>query len=196
MKIGYIRVSTKEQKTDRQDFAFDKLELDKIFSESISGKNINRPELSSMLDFVRDGDILYIESLSRLGRSMKDLVSIVEILNEKNVQLVSLKENIDTTTPQGKLMFHIFASLSEFERETIRQRQKEGIEVAKRKGKFKGRKPIKVNKTRFEELYFRWKDDEITAVEMMRMLKMKKTTFYKKVKEYETLRGDLKNVRD
>lgn len=185
MKVGYIRVSTKEQNTIRQESAFDKLNLDKIFMEKISGKDTNRPQLNDMLNYVRDEDVLYIESLSRLGRSTKDLINIVEKLNEKNVQLVSLKESIDTTTPAGKLMFHIFASLAEFERETIKQRQQEGIEEAKKLGKFKGRKPIEIDDKMFERLYNKWKSGEIKAVEVMKELKLKPNTFYRKVRSYE-----------
>jgi DNA invertase Pin-like site-specific DNA recombinase len=185
MKVGYIRVSTKEQNTARQDEAFTSLGLDKIYSEKISGKNTKRPQLQAMLSYVREGDTLYIESLSRLGRSTKDLIDIVEQLNEKNVQLVSLKESIDTTTPTGKLMFHIFASLAEFERDTLKQRQLEGIAIAKKEGKFKGRTKINVNEKLFIEVYNIWKSGSITAVEAQKRLKLKPNTFYRRIQKYE-----------
>jgi DNA invertase Pin-like site-specific DNA recombinase len=184
MKVGYIRVSTEEQKTARQDNALNGL-VDKVYSESISGKNTNRPQLKAMLEYVREGDILYIESLSRLGRSTKDLINIVEELNNNNVQLISLKENVDTTTPQGKLMFHIFASLAEFERETIKQRQLEGIIEAKKNGVYKGRQEIKVDDNKFIEVYNKWKNGKLKAVEAMKTLELKANTFYRRVKRYE-----------
>jgi DNA invertase Pin-like site-specific DNA recombinase len=190
VKVGYIRVSTKEQNTARQDSAFSKLELDKIFTEKISGKNRKRPQLEAMLNYIREGDSLYIESLSRLGRSTKDLINIVEELETKNVQIISLKENIDTNTPAGKLMFHIFASLAEFERDTIKQRQAEGIEEAKKLGKFRGRKKITIDEKMFEKYYNKWKiEKEITAVQARKELGLKRNTFYRRVADYERKKG-------
>ena len=189
VRVGYIRVSTKEQNTARQDNAFSKLELDKIFTEKISGKDRKRPQLEAMLSYIREGDTLYIESLSRLGRSTKDLINIVEELEVRKVQIISLKENIDTNTPSGKLMFHIFASLAEFERDTIKQRQAEGIEEAKKLGKFKGRQPIKIDEKMFEKYYNKWKEKEITAIRAMKELNLKSNTFYRKVKSYERQKG-------
>jgi DNA invertase Pin-like site-specific DNA recombinase len=185
MKVAYIRVSTKDQNTARQDEVFKEMEITKIFSEKISGKNANRPELKLMLDYVREGDVLFVESFSRLGRSTRDLIEIVDQLNKKSVQLVSLKEKIDTTTPAGKLMFHIFASLSEFEREVLKQRQKEGIELAKKAGKYKGRKPIPINFEKFKNVYEEWKSGKIKAVEAMKKINLQKSTFYRIVKKYE-----------
>lgn len=131
--IAYIRVSTTDQNTARQEEALKIYNIDKFFKEKISGKNIkDRPELIKMMEYVREGDVLYVESISRFGRSLKDLLSLIEQLNNKGVQFKSLKEgSIDTTTPTGKLVYSIFSSLAEFERETIRQRQAEGIAIAK-----------------------------------------------------------------
>lgn len=143
-KIGYIRVSTIEQNTDRQEIALEDIGMDKIFIEKASGKNTNRPELKKMLEYVREGDVLYIESISRLARSTRDLLSIVQQLQEKKVELISLKEHIDTTTPQGRFILTIFAALSELERENTLQRQKEGIVAARIKGKRFGRPKIDV----------------------------------------------------
>jgi DNA invertase Pin-like site-specific DNA recombinase len=183
-KIGYIRVSSIEQKTDRQMDLFSKLGLNKIFQEKVSGKNTDRLQLQKMLEYIREGDTLYIESLSRLGRSTKDLINIVEELNNKKVQLVSLKENIDTITPAGKLTFTIFASLAEFERECIKERQREGIESARGKGKHLGR-PKAVYPDKWESTYKEWKNGNITAVQAFTKLNMPKATFYKMVKQYE-----------
>jgi DNA invertase Pin-like site-specific DNA recombinase len=184
MKVAYIRVSTKEQNTARQDEVFGEMGIDKIFTEKISGKNRNRPQLNAMLEYVRENDVLYIESLSRLGRSTKDLIEIVEELTRKKVQLISLKENIDTTSPTGKLMFHIFASLAEFERDTLKQRQREGIEIAKRKGRFTGKRAQKLPKN-FGKIYELWKNKIITYQEAIRRSGMAKSSFYKMAQRYK-----------
>lgn len=188
-KIGYIRVSSEGQNTQRQEVALKEIGVEKIFVEKISGKNVNRPELQRMLEYIREEDIVYIESISRLGRSLKDLLDIVETLNNKGVGLVSLKENhIDTTTPQGKLIFNIFATLSEFERESLKQKQKEGIILAKANGVYKGRKKIELKAdSKFEKLYREWKEDKITAVKFMEEMNLKRNTFYRRIKEYEVI---------
>lgn len=186
-KIGYIRVSTKEQNTARQHAAFEAagIQLDRIFEEKLSGKDTKRPALQAMLEYVRENDVVYIESISRLGRSMKDLLEIVDVLERKKVQLKSLKESvIDTTTPQGKLIFSIFGALSEFERACIKERQKEGIEAAKAAGKYLGRPKIKMPKN-FPQAYENWKAGNATAAATWRALGLSKSIFYKFVKEYE-----------
>ena len=123
-RIGYIRVSTEHQETARQQEIMDSYQVDRIFSEKISGANKDRPQLRAMLDYVREGDTLYIESISRLGRSTKDLLNIIDTLTDKGVTLVSHKENIDTDTPTGKFMLTVFAVLSQLEREQLKQRQR------------------------------------------------------------------------
>lgn len=179
-KIGYIRVSSIDQNTERQEVALKELEVDKIFTEKLSGKNTNRPELHRMLDYVREGDTLYIESISRLARSTKDLLSLVQTLQEKRVDLVSLKENIDTTTPQGRFILTIFGALSELERENILQRQREGIEIAKQNGKVLGR-PIIETPNDWNKVITLWKRGEITAREAMKRLNMNRGTFYRRL---------------
>jgi DNA invertase Pin-like site-specific DNA recombinase len=183
-KIGYIRVSSYEQNTDRQEFALQEIGVKKVFLEKVSGKDTDRAELKKMLDYIREGDILYIESISRLARSTKDLLFIVEQLQEKGVGLVSLKESIDTNTPQGKFVLTLFGALAELEREYILQRQKEGIAIAKAKGKQFGRPKTEYPKD-FCKVYQDWKKNDIQAVEAMRLLNLKKSTFYKLVKELE-----------
>lgn len=185
MKIGYIRVSTEQQHTDRQDTIMQRYEVEKVFSEKISGKNTYRPQLKEMLSFIRSGDTLVIESYSRLARSTADLIKLVEVLHEKGVNLISDKEHINTTTPQGKLMFTIFAGLAEFERDCLLERQREGIAEAKKQGKYKGRQPIKINVQQFEYVYKRWKNKEMTARQAMSELGIKPDTFYRRVKAYE-----------
>ncbi len=184
-KVGYIRVSAIDQNTERQEVALKELNVNKIFTEKLSGKNTNRPELHKMLEYVREGDTLYIESISRLARSTKDLLSLVQTLQEKGVDLVSLKENIDTTTPQGRFILTIFGALSELERENILQRQREGIEIAKQNGKVLGR-PIIESPKDWDKVISLWKRGEITATESMKRLNLTKATFYRRVKQLKT----------
>ena len=120
-KIGYIRVSTEHQETARQKAIMKQYEVERVFAEKMSRKNANRPELKAMLDYVREGDTLYIESISRLGRSTRDLLNIIDMLQRKGVTIVSSKENIDTNTPQGRFVMSIFAALSELERDQTLQ---------------------------------------------------------------------------
>lgn len=191
-RIAYVRVSTEEQNTARQDVKF--ADYDKVFTDKASGKNTDRPELQKMLDYVREGDTVTVESYSRLARSTKDLLTIVDKLKEKGVAFISLKENVDTSTPQGEFMMQIFASLAEFERKQTLQRQAEGIAEAKRRdaelkaqGKqaetYKGRKPIDVYWNTFAAEVKRWKDGKQTARETMNRLNLKPNTFYRRVKE-------------
>ena len=141
MNIAYVRVSTVEQNEQRQVQALEKYRIDKWFTEKISGKNTERAKLKEMLSFVRDGDTVYVMDWSRLSRSVVDLLKIIEYLANKNVKLVSIKENFDTSTPTGKLMLNLIAAINEFERQNLLERQREGIEIAKQQGKYKGRQP-------------------------------------------------------
>ncbi|MBC2579189.1 recombinase family protein [Clostridium sp. DJ247] len=185
-KIGYVRVSTIDQNTDRQEIALSELGIQKLFIEKISGKNTERLQFKRMMEYIREGDILYIESISRLARSTRDLLSIVQQLQDKKVELVSLKENIDTATPQGRFVLTIFGALSELERESTLQRQREGIVAAHLKGKKFGRPSIE-NPKDWDKVIKLWKDGEITAVEAMSKLNMNRGTFYRRVKEIEIL---------
>lgn len=193
-KIGYIRVSTQEQNLDRQREIMQKFEVDKVFEEKISGKDTNRPQFKAMLDYVREGDTLYIESYSRLARSTKDLLNIVDELERKGVNLVSDKENIDTSTPQGRLMFTIFSGLSQFERECTLERQREGIAIAKAQGKYKGKQPIKYDKKQFLKIYADVQAERITSVRAMELLGIKKTTYYKIIKQLKA-KGEIKGEK-
>lgn len=183
-KFGYIRVSTEEQETARQQKIMEDygIEPKHIYTEKISGKNIDRPQFQKLIDFLREDDILYVESLSRLSRSVRDLLKIFDVLQEKKVRLVSSKENLDTESPQGRFMLTVFAALSELEREQTLQRQREGIAEAKKRGVYKGRQPIKIDEKRFREVCNRWTDGELTAAEAMRKLGLKSNTFYRRVK--------------
>ena len=184
-KIGYVRVSSETQETARQLKLMQDYEVDKIFEEKISGKNMDRPEFKKMMDYLREGDILYIESISRLSRSVKDLLKIVDDLNAKGVKFVSNKENIDTSTPQGIFVLQIFAALSELERAQTLQRQKEGIAIAKAQGKYKGRQRIQIDEDLFKKCYKRWKAGEITAVQFQKKIGLIPNTFYRRIRRFE-----------
>ena len=186
--IAYIRVSTEDQNTARQEELFKQYNIDRFFMEKVSGKNIkDRPELQKMMDYVRDGDIVLVESISRFGRSLQDLLNLINQLNDKGVQFKSLKEgNIDTTTPTGKLVFSIFASLAEFERETIKQRQAEGIAIAKAKGVYKGRTKKNIDQVQFQSLYTRWQNGEIKKKYMAKKLGISIATLDRRIAEYKT----------
>lgn len=184
--IGYIRVSTKEQNTGRQyqDFTAKGIVLDKVFEEKMSGKNTDRPQLQAMLSYLREGDTLFVESFSRLARSTRDLLNIVTVLTEKGVSFVSLKENVDTTTSQGKFMLTVFAGLYELERDNILERQREGIDLALKEGRSYGRPKATVSDT-FPTNYKLWKAGQLKAVDFMKIENIPKSTFYKLVKRYE-----------
>ncbi len=131
MKIRYVRVSTKEQNTARQEELMKSMGADKVYIDKMSGRSTDRPALLEMMDFVREGDSVVVESISRFARNTKDLLELTEQLSNKHVQFISQKENIDTNTPAGKFMLTIFGAVAELEREYIRQRQREGIVIAK-----------------------------------------------------------------
>ena len=139
MKLGYARVSTKDQKLDRQIDSLTAAGCEKIFSDKMSGAKFDRPELNMLKAQLRSGDIVVIDKLDRLGRSLKDLIEIVSELESNGVGFISLQDNIDTTTASGKLIFHIFASLAEFERSLISERTRSGLTAARARGRVGGR---------------------------------------------------------
>lgn len=189
MKIGYVRVSTEEQNTARQEVLMQELGVEKVFIDKLSGKSAARPALQDMLAFVREGDIVIVEAISRFARNTKDLLDLVAELTKKSVQFVSKKEAIDTSTPTGKFMLTVFGAVAELERDYMLQRQAEGIAIKKAKGAYKGRTPIDVNEKQFEQEYKLWKSEQITATAAMNHLGLKPNTFYRRVKEYETKKG-------
>lgn len=181
MQVGYIRISTIGQNTARQEVLMRELGAEKVFVDRLSGKNTDRPELKKMMAFVRQGDTVVVESISRFARNTRDLLELVEQLTAKGVEFVSKKESIDTTTPTGKFMLTIFGAVAELEREYILQRQAEGIAIAKEQGVYKGRQPIV--RPDFERVVALWRSGRITATEAMKRLDMKPSTFYRRVKE-------------
>ena len=155
----------------------EQLGAEQVYIDKVSGKNTNRPELHAMLDFVRKGDVVIVESISRFARNTKELV---EQLTSKGVEFVSQKEAIDTTTPTGKFMLTIFGAVAELEREYILQRQREGISLAKAQGKYRGRRPIQPPD--WLEIISQWEHGEITAAAAQKRLSMSRSTFYRKVR--------------
>ena len=189
MKIGYVRVSTEQQNTARQESLMSALGVEKVFIDKQSGKDRNRPELQNLMEYIREGDTVVVESISRMARSVVDLLNIVDELKNKKVEFVSQKENIDTSTPQGKFMLTVFAALAELERENILQRQREGIEIAKSQGKYKGRKPIEVDMEKFAEVYNDVLIKKCTNKYAMKVLNLKPNTYYKVVARYKQEKG-------
>lgn len=179
MRIAYVRVSTAEQNEARQIEALKKYGIEKWFTEKASGKNADRPKLSEMLDFAREGDEIYIHDFSRLARSTKDLLNIIERLDAKGVKLVSNKENIDTHTPTGKLMLTMIGAIAEFERANILERQREGIIIAKREGRMSGRKQKVILEEDWKQNLFLYKTREINKRQFAERLNISRPTLDK-----------------
>ena len=181
--IAYVRVSTAEQNEGRQVEELKKHQIDKWFTEKISGKDTNRPQLQAMLDYVREGDTVYIHDFSRLARSTKDLLELVEQLQSKGVHLVSNKENLDTGTPTGKLMLTMIAAINEFERENLLERQREGIALAKEAGKYQGGQVKRIKEQDFNSAYERYQQRELNKKELAAELKISRPTLDKLLKD-------------
>lgn len=187
MRIGYCRVSTTEQNTARQEVLMERLGVDKIFIDKCSGKNTDRPALKEMLDFIRADDIVIVESISRLARCTKDLLSLIDKFTELGVVFISQKESLDTSTDTGRFMLTIFGAVSELERSYILSRQREGIELAKANGVYKGRKPIDCD---FDTVYKQVELGKISATEAFRQLNVSKSTYYRRVREKQRSAGN------
>lgn len=185
--IAYVRVSTLEQNEQRQVEALKKHNIKKWFAEKVSAKDKNRPQLCAMLDYAREGDVIYIHYFSRLARSTTDLLRIVELLQSKGIHLVSNNENIDTSTPTGKLMLTMIGAINEFERTNLLERQREGIEIAKAQGKFKGRKQIHISN--FKEHYIRYKNRQVSKAQSAKELGISRPTLDKLIEE--VLKGNI-----
>lgn len=191
MKLGYVRVSTEEQNLVRQYDIMEKHGIEErfIFSDKLSGKNTERPGLQQMLDFAKEGDTVYIESISRLARNTRDLLTLVDTLNTKGVTLVSDKESLDTSNPHGQFMLTMFGAMAQLERDTILERQKEGIAAAKREGRMNGRPRVAYDAQMFADYYAQYKQGKITANAMRDALDMKEATFFRRLREYEKKLG-------
>lgn len=175
--FGYARVSTDKQCLDRQLDALNNYKVDKIYSEKMTGTKKDRPELEEMISRLDEGDTIVIESLSRLGRSTKDLLELIELFNSKKVKLVSLKEQIDTTSPTGKLLLTVITAISQFERDTIVDRTNEGLKAARARGRIGGRP--KINPEKIEVAIKLYKSQEYTIKEIKEMTGVSKATLYR-----------------
>ena len=183
-KLGYVRVSTVEQNEARQVEALEKHGIDKWFIEKVSGKNMNRPKLRELLDYAREGDTVLIHDLSRISRNLADLLMLLEDFERRGISLVSLHENIDTCTPMGKLTLSIIGSINEFERANLLERQREGIAIAKRAGKYKGRKPAEVED--IAAVYHDWVTRHKSKAQLARENGVSRPTLDRLLREYES----------
>lgn len=194
MIVSYVRVSTIKQDTTRQDIQLDKLgiKFDKHYVDKMSGKSKDRPQLNKMLLELKKGDVVYSESISRLGRDLKDLIEIIEQLKNNGVRVVIVKEGIDTDTSTYKLLLGIFGSVAEMERETIQERVIQGVEKCKatgttKTGRWFGRQEVTAEDLPkdFRKYYDKWKSKDITAVEFAKLLKTSRATLYRWIKIFE-----------
>jgi DNA invertase Pin-like site-specific DNA recombinase len=175
MIFGYARVSTEGQALDAQKDALEAAGAEKIFTEKKTGKNRQRPELEKLLEQLRADDVVIVMKYDRLARSLRDLIDIVEIIRENNAGFRSLSEDIDTTTPAGRLVFHVFGSIAEFERERIVERTKEGLEAARKRGRVGGRPPSLSPDQRLEVRRMR-DEDERSIADIARLFKVSRRT--------------------
>lgn len=180
--IAYVRVSTLEQNEARQREALKDLNIDKWFVEKASGKDIKRPKLQEMLEYIREDDTVYVEEFSRLGRSTSDLLAIVKQIEDSGAKFKSLKENFDTSTPAGRLQMTMMAAIAEFERAMILERQREGIAIAKKEGKYKGRKAVCI--PNIGNYYQKYMTRQGTKTSIAAELAISRTTLDKLFKEY------------
>ena len=180
--LAYVRVSTAEQNEERQLEALKQYNIDKTYVEKVSAKDTNRPRFQEMLDYAREGDTIYVTDFSRLSRSVRDLLGTIEYLQKKGVKVISLKEHLDSSSPQGRLMIAMIGAINEFERDILLERQREGIEIAKRKGKYKGRKRIE-KPADWDKVVADYMTRKITAKKAMEQLGLKTSTFYKFLRE-------------
>jgi DNA invertase Pin-like site-specific DNA recombinase len=181
MLIGYARISTQDQTLALQEDALQKAGCEQIFTDKVSGTKAERKGLSEALSHLRNGDTLVVWRLDRLGRSLRHLIDTITGLSEKGIGFKSLQENIDTTTSGGKLVFHIFGALAEFEREIIRERTRAGLDSAKRRGRAGGR-PKALTPKDVHMLRSMAEDPSLTVADICKTLGIGKTTFYRYVK--------------
>lgn len=184
MKFGYARVSTDDQELARQIDALNNYGVDKIYKEKITGTKASRPELDKLKNALREGDSVIIESLSRLGRSTKDLLALLEEWDNQGVKLVSLKENIDTTTPTGKLLVTVLSAISQFERDITVQRTNEGLQAARQRGR-KGGRP-KANAENVRKAVDYYNRQTMSVKEITAICGISQATLYRALKEAQT----------
>lgn len=195
MNVNYIRVSSVSQNEQRQIESMVHIKIDKTFVDKTSGKNIdNRPELQNMLAFIRESDTVYVHSFDRLARSTADLLAILKIIDEKKCKLVSIKENLDTSLPHGRLMLTMLGAIAEFELTIIRERQREGIQIAKEEGKYKGRKVKFIPD--IEHHYFRYTTRQISKAALAKELNISRPTLDRLFTEFLKQHNSLKSLNN
>lgn len=182
MLVGYARVSTQDQKPQLQIDALQKAGCEKIFEEKASGAQRDRPELKAALEYLREGDTLVVWKLDRMARSLKQLIETVEALEDRNIGFRSITEAIDTTTPGGRLVFHIFGALAEFERSIIRERTSAGLAAARARGKVGGRPPA-LNEADLEAAKALIANSNLTVKEIAKRMGCSVSTLYKHLAE-------------
>ncbi len=189
MRIGYMRVSTQERDSLQQGDLMERLGVEKVFIDKASGKSKDRDGLSEMFAFAREGDIVVVESINRFARNTKDFLSLLKKLADKSIAFVSKDGAIDTTTDAGKHMMAVFGELEQLDRDWAKYRRAEGIAVAKVEGKYAGRKPLDIPEDALAEQYWAWKRGETAPRFAMKKLGISRTTFYRRVEEYEQKHG-------
>lgn len=182
--IAYIRVSAVDQNEGRQVEMMKTHSIDETFTEKVSGKDTDRPQLQAMIKFARKGDTVYIESFSRLARNTRDLLDLIETMTKKGIKVISLKEGLDSTTPAGKLMLTMIGAIATFERDNMLERQREGIALAKAEGKYKGRKAKEIP-ANFALLYEQYRTRKITKGKLAELCEFSRPVLDKLIKEYE-----------
>lgn len=187
MIVGYQRVSTLEQNTARQQAQLEEYGCERIYTDKMSGVIENRPELKNCLGFLREGDVLVVSELSRLARSTRQLNNIISDLDEKGIKFVSLKESIETKTASGRLLFNVLASIAEFERDIIKERQREGIKIAKEQHKFKGRQRKYDDMEHVLDVLKQVESKSITVTKAAEILKVTRATVYNLKKHFNSL---------
>lgn len=178
MIYGYARVSTNDQTTDLQRNALERAGCDRILTDVASGARVHRPELDHMLDLLREGDTVVVWKLDRLGRSMRNLVDLMATFDERGVRFRSLTESMDTSTPGGALVFNIFGSLAQFERDLIRERTRAGLEAARARGR-KGGRPAKLDGKQVREVRRLYGSKTVTVGQIAAMMHVGRSTVYR-----------------
>ena len=181
MRVGYIRTSKKDQNPDLQRRELEDFGCEKIFEEQISSRKADRPELRAALEYCREGDELVVWKLDRFGRSLKELIELVNGVRERGIEFVSLRESLDTTTPGGKLVFHVFGAVAEFERDIIRERTMGGLEAARARGRKGGRRPV-MDEKKLALASKMLKNREIPVGEVCEAVGVSRSTLYRHLK--------------
>jgi DNA invertase Pin-like site-specific DNA recombinase len=184
MKVGYARVSTAEQHLEMQNDALKKAGCEEFFHDIISGVKAVRPGLDDLFDYLREGDILVVWKLDRLGRSAQHLIEMMRLLDEKKVGFQSIQENIDTTTSGGKLIFHMFSALAEFERDLIRERTQAGLKAARARGRLGGR-PTLLDQRQVNRMMELYNEGKSTVEEIRRIFNISRPSFYNYLKKHK-----------